>query len=228
MLFFTLIGWALWAGLGVAVGYHRVFSHNTHPNLSRWKENMLLICGILSGQGSSIVWTAIHRGYHHRWSDTDRDLHSPLNGYFHSVFGWTLTITDNNPTISLRYAGQLLKKSNHLFFYNHALKIQWAIPLIASIISWKFALMFFILPGAIAVLQDNLVNVFGHIKGITGYRNFNTKDNSHNNILFGYLAWGQGWHNNHHYDPGSFDFGKEISGKWWEWDPAKIFLPLLK
>lgn len=41
-LFFTLINWILVAGLGVAVGYHRIFSHNTHPNLPMWKENIIL------------------------------------------------------------------------------------------------------------------------------------------------------------------------------------------
>jgi stearoyl-CoA desaturase (delta-9 desaturase) len=72
------------------------------------------------------------------------------------------------------------------------------------------------------------VNVLGHRKGFIGYRNCETKDNSQNNIILGYLAWGQGWHNNHHYDPKSFDFGTRISGKWYEFDPCKIFLPFLK
>ena len=49
-----------------------------------------------------------------------------------------------------------------------------------------------------------------------------------NNLILGYTAWGQGWHNNHHYDPKSFDFGKVVSGKWWEWDPVRIFIPFLK
>jgi stearoyl-CoA desaturase (delta-9 desaturase) len=80
----------------------------------------------------------------------------------------------------------------------------------------------------IGSIQDNLVNVFGHSKGGIGYRNYETKDNSYNNLFLGYFAWGQGWHNNHHYDPKSFDFGKGVSGKWWEWDPCKIFTPLLR
>jgi stearoyl-CoA desaturase (delta-9 desaturase) len=62
---------------------------------------------------------------------------------------------------------------------------------------------------------------------LIGYRNFETNDNSRNNVIFGYLGWGQGWHNNHHHDPKSFDFGTGVSGKWWEFDPCKIFLPFL-
>jgi stearoyl-CoA desaturase (delta-9 desaturase) len=51
---------------------------------------------------------------------------------------------------------------------------------------------------------------------------------SQNNFVLGYLGWGQGWHNNHHHDPKSYDFGTNISGKWWEFDPCRIFLPFLK
>ena len=121
-LWFTLIGWILIAGLGVAVGYHRVFSHNTHPDLPKWKENIILFCGTLSGEGSSISWTAIHRGYHHRYSDTDKDLHSPIHGKFYSAFTWTTKITENNP-INMRYAANLLRKPNHIWFHNNQFKI---------------------------------------------------------------------------------------------------------
>jgi stearoyl-CoA desaturase (delta-9 desaturase) len=97
-----------------------------------------------------------------------------------------------------------------------------------ALFDWRLALCSFWLVTFIGVTQDNLINVFGHTRGLIGYRNFDTKDNSHNNILLGYLGWGQGWHNNHHHDPKSYDFGSGVSGRWWEWDPARIFLPFLK
>ena len=84
------------------------------------------------------------------------------------------------------------------------------------------------MPTALSLLQDNLINVFGHVKGLIGYRNFETNDMSQNNIVLGYFAWGQGWHNNHHHAPASYDFGRGVSGKWWEWDPCNIFVPFLK
>ena len=37
----TFVGWVLVCGLGIAVGYHRVFSHRTHQ-LPVWKENIIL------------------------------------------------------------------------------------------------------------------------------------------------------------------------------------------
>jgi fatty-acid desaturase len=227
-LFFTAIGWILISGLGVAVGYHRVFSHNTHSNLKSWLENLLLFCGALSGQGSSITWTAIHRGYHHRYSDTDRDLHSPQHGIYHAFFGWTLKITENNPGISLRYAGNLLRKSNHQWFHRNHLRIQYLTPMIIAVFDWKMALTLICLPTAMSLIQDNIVNIVGHRKSFIGYRNFDTRDNSQNNWIMGYLAWGQGWHNNHHHDPVSYDFGTSISSRSYEYDPCRLFLPLLK
>jgi stearoyl-CoA desaturase (delta-9 desaturase) len=105
--------------------------------------------------------------------------------------------------------------------------ILWCTPLAIAIFNWKLSLAEVCLPTALCLLQDNLVNVFGHKRAIIGYRNFNTQDNSHNNILLGYLGWGQGWHNNHHHDPSSYDFGSSVSGRWYEFDPCKIFLPFL-
>jgi stearoyl-CoA desaturase (delta-9 desaturase) len=77
------------------------------------------------------------------------------------------------------------------------------------------------------VLQDNLVNVYGHTKTFLSYRNYDTKDNSQNNYVLGYLCWGQGWHNNHHHDPKAFDFGRGISHNAREIDLCVMFLPFL-
>lgn len=227
-LWFTFIMWVLVCGLGVAVGYHRVFSHKTHV-LPRWKENILLFLGTLSGQGASIFWTASHRGYHHPKSDTLQDVHSPIAySKIHAFVGWQYNITEESNPVNFKYAVDLIRKSNHLWFHNHHLKVLWGVPIMVALFNWQLALAAFCLVAMIGVLQDNLVNVFGHYKGIIGYRNFDTADNSQNNLILGYTAWGQGWHNNHHHDPKSFDFGKSISGKWWEWDPCNIFKIFLK
>jgi fatty-acid desaturase len=121
----------------------------------------------------------------------------------------------------------LLRKPNHVWFHKHHLKVLWLAPLLVAIFDWQFALTGFWLVTMIGVIQDNTINVLGHLPGFIGYRNFDTDDNSQNNFILGYLGWGQGWHNNHHWSPASYDFGSGVSGKWWEWDPCKIFLPLL-
>jgi stearoyl-CoA desaturase (delta-9 desaturase) len=227
-LIYTFIMWCLVCGLGIAVGYHRVFCHKTHT-LPTWKENIILFFAVFAGQGASIFWVALHRGYHHPYSDTEKDIHSPVaHGKWMAFVGWYLTVTENHPRISMRYAVDIMKKKNHMWFHNNYHRILWGVPIVVALFNWHLALTAFCLVTFLGSLQDNLVDVYGHCKGIIGYRNFDTRDNSQNNFILGYLAWGQGWHNNHHYAPASYDFGKAVSGKWWEWDPCNIFLPFLK
>jgi fatty-acid desaturase len=227
-LWFTFVMWVLVCGLGIAAGYHRIFSHKTH-SLPVWKENIILFFAVFAGQGSSIFWAAIHRGYHHPYADQPKDIHSPVvHGKMKAFVGWYLQIKESSNPINIKFAIDLLRKKNHLWFHKNYKKILWITPLVVALFDWKLALTAFCLVTMIGLIQDNLVNVFGHIKGIVGYRNFDTADHSYNNPIFGYLTWGQAWHNNHHYDPKSFDFGSGVSGKWWELDFSKIFLPLLK
>jgi stearoyl-CoA desaturase (delta-9 desaturase) len=91
-----------------------------------------------------------------------------------------------------------------------------------ALISWKL-LLAYLAALAISLVQDNAVNALCHCSGL-GYRNFTTEDQSVNFWPLGYFGWGQGWHNNHHHDPRSFNFGK----RWWEFDPCVLFLPLIK
>ncbi len=220
--------WAMVCGLGIACGHHRIFSHRTH-NLPRWKENIILFFAVFAGQGSSIVWAAAHRGYHHPHADTVKDLHSPVvYGNWHAFYGWIKQITENNVVINIKYAADLLRKPNHVWFFKYYMTILWGVPLLVCLIDWQLAFTGFFLVTGLGLIQDNLINIFGHRKMLIGYRHFNTNDNSYNNVVMGLLTWGQGWHNNHHHAPASYDFGKGVSGKWWEFDPCMIFTPFIK
>jgi stearoyl-CoA desaturase (delta-9 desaturase) len=52
------------------------------------------------------------------------------------------------------------------------------------------------------------------ITHLWGYRNYETDEDSRNNLFVGYLAHGEGWHNNHHAHPRSARHGHH----WWELD----------
>jgi stearoyl-CoA desaturase (delta-9 desaturase) len=88
-----------------------------------------------------------------------------------------------------------------------------------------FLLWGIFLPTVIALHLEGLINTVCHSN--VGYRNFETNDLSRNVPLLGYLVWGNGWHNNHHFNPGQFDFGKAVSGKN-EFDPCILFLPFIR
>ena len=62
-------------GLGLTVGYHRLFSHRAFATGAAVSVG-LLILGSMAGRGPMISWVAMHRR-HHECSDREGDLHSP-------------------------------------------------------------------------------------------------------------------------------------------------------
>jgi fatty-acid desaturase len=219
----VVVGWIMISGLGISIGYHRVFSHRSH-NLPAWAEIFLLFVASFAGQNSSIVWSAIHRGYHHPFSDTEKDPHSPLTvGKLGAFGGWLFRPSP----YSLASVPDLLKKPHHVWFHKYRLLVIWGVMISVAMYDVQMYALLLGVPMLIGSLQEQVVNVYGHSRSVFGYRNFMTRDNSYNNILLGYLAWGQGWHNNHHYSPKSYDFGRGVSGKKWEIDPCMLFKPVL-
>jgi stearoyl-CoA desaturase (delta-9 desaturase) len=64
------------------------------------------------------------------------------------------------------------------------------------------------------------INSFVHL---IGRRRFKTTDSSRNSLFFALITLGEGWHNNHHYYPGS-----ERQGfYWWEIDISHYVLKVL-
>lgn len=219
-LWITLLVWALISGLGVAVCYHRILSHNA-MELPKWLEYILTYFGALGAQGSSITWVSIHRGYHHKGADTERDLHTPMDGWWHAFMGWMDTEKANRA--KLIYAGRLTHDKFHGFLYK---RYDWILALSSMVMAGAFGLKVWYYGYGIAVLlsilQESFVNLCCHVRAL-GYRNHDTDDDSVNVPLIGIFGWGQGWHNNHHNAPRKFNFGE----RWWEFDPTVIFYPLL-
>lgn len=216
------IGWILLAGLGSAITLHRIVSHRAIQVRSYLKPVLLWLASLCL-QGSPLGWAAIHRGGHHRHSDTERDPHTPRKGWLYSYHGW---LHDWDTWFNPKYVVDLLSDPMQLFFARHYIKIILGSYIIIGLIDPTVLLFTFIIPAVYSLHQESLVNLRCHLPG-GGYRNFDTRDDSNNRPLMGYLVWGQAWHNNHHHRPGSFDFGSGISSKWWEFDPSRLFLPLL-
>jgi len=75
---------------GITAGYHRYFSHRTY-RMGRGMQFLMALLGASAGQKGPLWWAAHHRD-HHRYSDTPRDIHSPLHGgALWSHAGWILS-----------------------------------------------------------------------------------------------------------------------------------------
>jgi stearoyl-CoA desaturase (delta-9 desaturase) len=215
--------WTLIGGYGVAVGYHRYFAHKSFKTY-RPVEMVIAYLGLLSCDGSLPFWVALHRGIHHRYADTEKDPHSPIHGKFNAFVWWQKDIS--HETVNLLSARDVMRDEFVVFLHNNQYKIFWLTFLILFMISWQFALGVFVPASLLSHHQDNIVNVLGHIKTPFSYRNYETDDNSVNDVLTGLLVWGQGWHNNHHYNAGTSNFG---GTHWWEFDSShSLLIPLIR
>ena len=70
--------------------YHRYFSHKSFKT-SRAMQAVMAFWGGLAVQKGALWWAAHHRD-HHRYSDQDEDIHSPVrHGFLWSHVGWVLS-----------------------------------------------------------------------------------------------------------------------------------------
>lgn len=221
-ILYFIIGWILIYGIGVHAVLHRLVSHKSYTPRP-WLTPFLLWLACLNLQGSPLWWAAIHRGSHHRYTDTDKDAHSPVNGKWHAAHSW---LYQWKKYFHLKSARDLLRNPLHRWIsknYNLIIIVSY---IVIGLISWKFLLFAVMLPAVVGLYQESNINVQCHTPCV-GYRNFETNNDSRNISVLAWTSWGQGWHNNHHYQGRSYDFGTTISGNPKEFDLSLLFLPFI-
>jgi stearoyl-CoA desaturase (delta-9 desaturase) len=193
--------------LGIGAGFHRMLTHRSfqpHPVV----KFILLVLGSMSLEGPAIQWAATHVK-HHGHSDREGDPHSPVEGFFHAHIGWMFKDRMADPKV---YARHLLEDKMVMFVSN-------------TFFFWVFLslLIPFLIGGWSGLLWAGLVRIFlthhvtwsvNSICHTFGKREFETKDMSRNEWVVGLLAFGEGWHNNHHAFPRSAFHGLH----WWQFD----------
>lgn len=211
-LFVTLF--LLWVsgGLGIGVGYHRLLTHRGFKT-SKPVEYFLTVCGALALESGPIQWISTHR-IHHAFTDTPRDPHTPREGFWWAHIGWIFVGTaQHHDEVTLRrYVPDLLKDKFQVWLskWYYVPTIILGLILLA-IGGWSMLLWGVFLRIVVGLHVTWLVNSATHI---WGKRRFETDDDSTNNLIVGLLAFGEGWHNNHHAHPTSARHGIA----WYEFD----------
>ncbi|MCL4201021.1 MAG: fatty acid desaturase [Pirellulaceae bacterium] len=222
---FAILAWVT-GSLGVCMGYHRYLTHGSFCTFRpiRW---LLAFLGQLSGEGSALVWVANHRK-HHQFSDKEGDPHSPRDGVWWSHMLWFMPAVPRETLQAhlQRYAPDLYKDPvmrmlHTLFLPTHIvlgvllLSVGWLVW------DWHTGMSFLVWGLFVRLVYvfhiTWLVNSATHI---WGYRNYETSDNSRNLWWVGLLAFGEGWHNNHH----AFQRMANQGHKWWELDATYWFI----
>ncbi len=211
----TVLSFYVYSILGLSMTMHRYYTHKSfklHPIL-HWVFTMI---AILTGRGSPLGWVYIHR-LHHAFSDTDKDPHGPKTMGF-KLFGFKPieAKTKSNPFIV-----KDLMNPSQVFINKYYLLIILVWLLVVGTINLNLIYFTWILPVFLIHLSQNSFNHFAHLYG---YRNFESKDNSTNNIWLWPFILGDAWHNNHHAN------ADQISTKVrkYEFDPVSIFINWVK
>lgn len=215
----------------VTAFYHRYFSHRTFRT-SRAMQFVFALIGASSVQRGPLWWAAHHRN-HHLHADTLQDPHSPgLRGFLWSHMGWFLTsegfrtdwrrVPDLMRYPELRWIDRFdiaAPVALAVLLYGLGWWLESAHPQLrtsgAQLLVWGFCI------STVALLHATFtINSLAHR---FGKRRFATRDASRNNIWLALLTFGEGWHNNHHFYPGSARQGF----RWWEIDVTFYGLRLL-
>lgn len=211
--------------------YHRYFSHRSYQT-SRVMQFLFALLGTTAAQKGPIWWASHHR-HHHRHSDTEEDIHSPIvHGIYFAHVGWVLSSQFLEPRLELvkdltKYPElRTLEKYNLVppvllgvatFFLGTWL--QSAYPQLGTSGPQMLVWGFFI--STVLLYHGTFcINSFTHL---IGKRRFPSTDHSRNNLFLALITLGEGWHNNHHYYPGS-----ERQGfYWWEIDISHYILTMM-
>jgi stearoyl-CoA desaturase (delta-9 desaturase) len=211
-----LVGGYVVTGLGVTVGYHRLFTHRSFE-AARPVRVVLAIAGSMAVEGSIITWVADHRR-HHAFADKDGDPHSPhvdvgnglsgvLKGLWHAHIGWLFV---KELSAAERWAPDLLKdrairRVDRLFPLWAALS--FTLPAVVGLVVTQSvwgAVTAFLWGGAARIfLLHHVTWSVNSICHFYGRRPFDTTDESTNNWLLSIVSFGESWHNNHHAFPSS-------------------------
>jgi fatty-acid desaturase len=216
---FAFMSW-LTGSIGVCMGYHRQLTHGSFTTYKpiRW---FLAFVGGLSGEGSALMWVANHRK-HHLFSDKDGDPHSPRDGGLWSHMLWFMPSFDKverdlhfQHYAPDMYRDPMMRFLDVMFLPMHVISGLIFYGVGAYFWDWQTGVSF-----VIWGLFLRLVYVF-HVTWFVnsathmwGYRNYETSDDSRNLWWVGILAFGEGWHNNHH----AFQRMAKQGHKWWEID----------
>jgi stearoyl-CoA desaturase (delta-9 desaturase) len=247
-----VVGWQVWnsvlhwsdvavfiicyglTGLGVTVGFHRLFTHRSFKTTP-------LVRGVFAALGSAAIegpvtaWVADHRK-HHAFSDRHGDPHSPhvdhghglkgaLRGLLHAHVGWLFLHTQRGS--KERYAPDLL--ADPVVRWVDRTFVLWvAVGLLVPFgLGWLIggsvssALTGLLWGGLVRMLVLHHVTYsINSICHFFGRRRFNTGDHSRNVPWLAVLSFGESWHNNHHAFPTSAAHGMG----WREFDISALVI----
>ncbi|GET35290.1 acyl-CoA desaturase [Microseira wollei] len=203
---------------GITGGYHRYFSHRSYET-SRWFQFILGLLGASAAQRGPLWWASHHR-HHHKYSDTDEDIHSAKKqGFYWSHVGWIVSFDYDD------YEPKLVKdltKYPELLWLERYNVIPTIILAVGCYLvhGWMGLVWGYFISTTILYHTTFAINSLCHVFGTQRY---DTGESSKNSLWLALITLGEGWHNNHH----RYQLSARQGFFWWEIDIAYYVLLLL-
>lgn len=211
--------------------YHRYFSHKSFKTNRFW-QFVFAVLGNSATQRGPLWWAAHHRK-HHKHSDEEHDLHSPIkHGFWWSHMGWFTCDAAFKTDYNMVKEWAKFPELKFLNRYDILVPIILGVSLFltgemlatfapalettgAQLFVWGYCIS--------TVLLAHGTFTINSLCHTWGKRRFNTTDDSRNNFWLALITLGEGWHNNHHRFPVSARQGFY----WWELDISYYILKLM-
>jgi sn-2 palmitoyl-lipid 9-desaturase len=203
----------LFGSIGICLGYHRLLTHRSFQ-VPKFVEYVIALIGAFALQGGPIFWVAGHRMHHLHTEDVDKDPYSARRGFWWSHMLWLFYPRPEffNRESYNRFAPDLVREPFYRWLDRSFLLLQIPLGVVLYLLGgWSFVIYGIFVRAVLLWHSTWLINSATHI---TGYRSFDSEDNSRNLWWAALLTYGEGWHNNHHAYPNVAKAG----WKWWEID----------
>ncbi|TGM52431.1 acyl-CoA desaturase [Leptospira vanthielii] len=203
---------------GITAAYHRYFSHASFKT-SRVFQFVLAWIGAMAMQKGPLWWAAHHRN-HHKYSDTEKDIHSPSRkGFWYSHMFWFLRDDYNDYEAKLIPDFYKYPELRFLDRYHWIAPLSYAV-LLYTVGGWGWLVYGYAVSTFVLGHATWTINSLSHVYGSVRY---DSRDTSKNNLWLALLTMGEGWHNNHHYYCSSANQGFY----WYEVDVSYYILKTL-
>jgi fatty-acid desaturase len=216
----VLLYWATGA-IGICLCYHRILTHKS-LQVPKPLEYAMAMLGALALQGGPVEWVSTHRA-HHAKSDREGDPHSARRGLRWAHMDWLYLPNEYRLSVpeQRRLAPDLYAQPYYRFLEKTAILWQIVLGLVLLMLGGMPWLVWGLFVRVTVTYHLTwFVNSAAHF---SGYRSFRTGDLSTNNWWVALLAWGEGWHNNHH----AFPFSARHGLRWFELDLTWLTIKFL-
>eukprot|EP00123_Amoebidium_parasiticum_P019271 comp24410_c0_seq1/m.46680 comp24410_c0_seq1/g.46680 ORF comp24410_c0_seq1/g.46680 comp24410_c0_seq1/m.46680 type:complete len:385 (-) comp24410_c0_seq1:527-1681(-) len=219
-LTYMLIMYA-WTGLGITVGYHRLWSHRAYKAILPWRM-FWAAAGAGALQGSILWWSRLHR-LHHSFPDTDMDPYGPDKGFWFSHCIWMFEKVDRSEDVKRVDVSDLKREKlamlQHKYYLFCSMFFAFALPVFVFQDTVQAILYGGFMARILTWHSTWCVNSLAHWLGSDEYSN---ETSAKDHFFTALVTLGEGNHGFHH----AFSFSYKNGVRWYDYDPTKRIIEL--